>query len=160
MPASGSSVLTWGHRALTSAVETGSRLWARAAAISGGERRPLERRSAELAAPAGSSSAPPQPPTPPSPTVPGRCVSATASAAQPRHPVPARAATASVTPAMVRRWAHEQGIQVADRGRIPQSLMKQYLAQVAPPAAGRRRPSRAPSKGARRSSSRSRSSAA
>ena len=48
MPASGSSVLTWGHRALTSAVETGSRLLARAA-IFGGDRRPLERRSAEPA---------------------------------------------------------------------------------------------------------------
>ncbi|MGE5764520.1 MAG: histone-like nucleoid-structuring protein Lsr2 [Mycobacterium leprae] len=146
MPASGSSVLTWGHRALTSAVETGSRLWARAAATSGGDRRPLERRSAERA-PAISPPAPPQPPTPPSPTVPGRCVSATASAAQPRHPVPARAATASVTPAMVRRWAHEQGIQVADRGRIPQAVMARYLAKVARPAAGGRQPSRAPSKG-------------
>src|SRR5512142_2533083 len=45
MRVSGSSVLTWGHRALTSAVEIGSRLLARAA-ISGGDRRPLERRSA------------------------------------------------------------------------------------------------------------------
>lgn|SRR5512144_630411 len=160
MPVSGSSVLTWGHRALRSAVETGSRLWARAAAISGGDRRPVERRSTELAAPAGSSPAPPQPPSPPPPTGAGRPGSATTAKAQPRHPVPARVATASVTPAMVRRWAHEQGIQVADRGRIPRSLMERYLAQVARPAAGGRQPSRAPSKSARRSSGRSRSPAA
>ena len=122
MPVSGASVLTWGHRALTSVVETGSRLLARAA-ISGCDRRRVERRSAEPPAPAVSSPAPPQPPTPPPPTVAGRPESATTSEAQPRRSVPARATAPSVTPAMVRRWAHEQGIQVADRGRIPQSLM-------------------------------------
>ncbi|MGE5763507.1 MAG: histone-like nucleoid-structuring protein Lsr2 [Mycobacterium leprae] len=142
-----------------SAVEAGSRLLARAA-ISGGDRRPLERRSAEPPAPNVPSPAPPQPPSPPLPTGAGRPVSATTSDAQPPHSPPARAATASVTPAMVRRWAHEQGIQVADRGRIPQSLMERYLAQVARPAAGGRQPSRAPSKSARRSSGRSRSPAA
>lgn len=36
--------------------------------------------------------------------------------------------TVAVTPALVRRWAQQQGIQVADRGRIPRSVMEQYLA--------------------------------
>lgn len=37
---------------------------------------------------------------------------------------------------MVRRWAHEQGIAVADRGRIPRSVMEQYVAEVAPRSDG------------------------
>jgi hypothetical protein len=158
MPVSGPSVLTWGHRVLGVAVgTTGSRLRARVAAMAACGRRPVEQqRPAATIAPSGAVQQPPNPPT----TVAGPATT-TAPQAHREPTVPTRVATASVTPAMVRRWAHEQGIQVADRGRIPQSLMTQYLAQVARPAAGGRRPSRASSsKATRRSSGRSRSSAA
>src|SRR5512144_1045987 len=120
MPVSSSSVLTWSLRALAGAVETGSRLLARVGTVSGCGSRPPEQRLAEVAGAVVSSSAPQQPPS--TPTVAGRAGGTVAtSKAQGQRAVPARAATASVTPATVRSWAHERGIQVSDRGRIPRS---------------------------------------
>lgn len=148
------SVLTWGHRVLTIALEMGSRRTERLVEDDG---RPVEGSHAGGPPAPSPASQPPsaRPATGPAPGT------VTRTQAQARRRVPAHpAATVSVPPAVVRRWAHEQGIQVADRGRIPQSLMEQYLAQTARPAAGSRQSSRAPSKGARRSSGRSRSPAA
>lgn len=162
MPVFGSSVLAWSHRVLTVAVETGSRLLACVATVSGGGGRPAEQRRVEVAAPVVSSGGPQHPPGTPPRAVAGRARETVAtSEPQGQRPVSAgRAATASVTPAMVRRWAHEQGVQVADRGRIPRSVMDQYLAQVVQPAARGRRTGPGFSKGPRPPSGRPRSSAA
>ena len=67
------------------------------------------------------------------PVVPSKKSAPARTAPQPRpQRVPVRPpGSAPVTPAMVRRWAQEQGIEVADRGRIPRSVMKQYLATAA-----------------------------
>src|SRR5512144_2451253 len=124
MPISGSSVLAWGHRTLSVAVEAGSRLRARLTAVAGCGGRAVEQPPPAVAGPVASSAAPQQRPSGP-PTVAGPGTTP-ASPAHPQRPGSARAATASVTPAMVRRGAHEQGIQIADRGRIPQSVMVQY----------------------------------
>src|SRR5512132_328228 len=128
MHISSSSVLTWSHRALAGAVETGFRLMAHVAAISGCGSRPADQRGAEAPRLVVSSGVPQQPPgTLPRPVVGPARGTGTASEAQGQRPIPARAATASVTPAMVRRWAHEQGIDCRS-GADPQSLMEQYLA--------------------------------
>jgi hypothetical protein len=42
----------------------------------------------------------------------------------PGAPVPA----AAPRPAHVREWARERGLEVSDRGRIPQDVVRQYLA--------------------------------
>src|SRR5512144_3185613 len=124
MPISGSSVLAWGRRTLSVAAEAGSRLRARLTAVAGCGDPAVEQRPAELDGPVASSAAAQQRPNVP-PTLAGPGTTP-ASPAHPQRPGSARAATASVTPAMVRRWAHEQGIQIADRGRSPQSVMVQY----------------------------------
>lgn len=155
MPVVGSSVLVWTRRALTAAVETGCRLLAHAASVSGCSGRPAGQRPAEGAASPVSSGTAQQPPATSPPPVAARAVVAATSEAQRHRPVPVnRAATAPVTPAMVRRWAHEEGIQVAGRGRIPRSVLEQYLAQVAseraPRAArGSAKAQRSPSGGSR-----------
>ncbi len=158
MPVCDSSVFTWSHRALTVAVKTGARLVAAGAATVGGGGRPAEQRRGEVAASLVSRGGPPQPPGTGAGQVRG---TAATSAAPGQRPAPAdRAAPASVTPAMVRSWAREQGIQVADRGRIPRAVMEQYVVGLARAAAVTRRNRRGSSPGLRPPSSRSRSSAA
>ena len=66
------AVLRLGTATPDSAAASGAPLGHAPPATVGGDRRPLERRSAERAAPAVSPAAPPQPPTPSSPTVAGR----------------------------------------------------------------------------------------
>lgn len=62
-----------------------------------------------------------------------------AAAPSPSHPLSGR--TQSVTDKglsskVIRAWAHEHGVQVPDRGRIPESVIQQYeTAQAAPPPA-------------------------
>src|SRR5512144_2009090 len=104
MGAFSSFVLAWGHRVLTVAVQMGSRL---AGSVTD------EEQPRDAAAPVVSSGAP-QP------------AQVQGKGSVRDH----RTAAASVTPAMVRRWAHEQGIRIADRGRIPQSVMERYQAEV------------------------------
>jgi len=140
----GWSVLTWSYRALTGAVGHGSRLLARLADGSGGGGRAGR---LGVAAPSASASGSQQ--VSDTPPVAGRSrETAPTQAARRQHRVAARpAATTAVTPAMVRSWAHEQGIQVADRGRIPRSVMQQYLSQVVgtAPVSRRNRALRRPS---------------
>jgi Lsr2 len=133
----GSSVLSWSRRAVTVAVKQGSHLLAYIAAVSRCG-RPAEQRRGEAAGVDVSNAGPQQPSgTPP---VAGPHRTAATPASQRQRPVAARrAATAPVTPAMVRSWAHAQGIQVADRGRIPRSVMEQYRAEVVGTAAVSRR---------------------
>src|SRR5512144_2997225 len=100
MPVSGPSVLTWGHRVLGVAVDAGSRLRARVAAMAACGRRPVEQRPAAMTAPSGALQQPPNRPT----TVAGPPIT-TAPQTRGEHTVSTRVATASVTPAMVRRWA-------------------------------------------------------
>jgi hypothetical protein len=38
--------------------------------------------------------------------------------------------TTAPRPAQVREWARERGLQVSDRGRIPQDVVRQYLAET------------------------------
>ncbi|MGE5762462.1 MAG: histone-like nucleoid-structuring protein Lsr2 [Mycobacterium leprae] len=161
MPVFGPSVRTWSHRAASVVVQTGSRLVAHAtAALAGCGGRPIEQRRVEVAAPHASSGTAHQPPSASPPPVAARAPGVpVTSETQGQRPAPApRAVTASVTPAMVRRWAHERGIAVADRGRIPRSVMEQYLAQVASESA--RRTGRASAKGRRSPSGGSHSPAA
>src|SRR5512135_1265399 len=153
-----SSVFAWSHRALTVAMETGARLVAGVAAVASGG-RPVEQRPVEVTAPLVSRGGPPQPPG----TVAGQAPeTAATAAAQEQRSVPTyRAAPEPVTPAIVRSWAREQGIQVADRGRIPRAVMEQYVAALAPAVAVTHRTSRSSATGPRPpSSGRSRSSAA
>src|SRR5512143_2979750 len=158
----GSSVLTssvsaWSYRALTVAMETGARLVAGVAAVAGSG-RPVEQRPVEVTAPFVSRGGPPQPPGTVAGQAPGTAATA---AAQEQRSVPTyRAAPVPVTPAMVRSWGREQGIQVADRGRIPRAVMEQYVAALAPAAAVTHRSSRGSATGPRPPSGRSRSSAA
>lgn len=128
----GSSVLTWTRRAVTGAADAGSRLWAHAAAVSCGDGRLTEQRREQVTG-GRVSSGTLQPPIAALPRVTTRApdVPARSEAQGPRPaPVP-RVVPAPVTPTMVRRWAHEQGIAVADRGRIPRSVMERYVAEVA-----------------------------
>lgn len=134
MGAFSSFVLAWGHRVLTVAVQMGSRL---AGSVTD------EEQPRDAAAPVVSSGAP-QP----------RMAQVQGKGSVHDH----RTATASVTPAMVRRWAHEQGIRIADRGRIPQSVMERYLAEVGGATVSRRADSA--SKAPHPPSGRSRTSAA
>ena len=39
-----------------------------------------------------------------------------------------RAASATYNPSAVRAWAHAQGIQVSERGRVPKSVLDKYKA--------------------------------
>jgi len=134
----GWSVLTRSYRALTGAVEQGSLLWARLADgfgdgshPDGKGRRPAVDPSESVGGAQQVSDAPPAA----GPT--GK--SAPAPVAQQQR-VPERPpSTAPVTPATVRRWAQQQGIEVADRGRISRSVMEQYLAAGAGAAPVRRR---------------------
>src|SRR5512143_3247030 len=143
----GSSVLGWSRRALTVAVEQGSHLLAYIVAVSGGGRG-AEQRRGETAG-LDVSNVGPQLPSG-TPRVAGPDRTAAAPASQERRPVAERpAAPAPVTPAVVRSWAHERGIQVADRGRIPRSVMERYLAEVVGAAATSRRSGEGASTGPR-----------
>lgn len=131
-----SSVFTLSHRMLTVAADKGSHLMAHLAVGSNGRERPTKQHA--VAPPIGTHAGPPPrtdtslptAPTPLDKTAPAGDTSATTK--PPRHHAvrTRRAATAPVTPAMVRRWAHEHGIQVADRGRIPRSVMERYMADI------------------------------
>lgn len=131
-----SSVFTLSHRMLTAAADKGSHLMAHLAIGSSGRERPTKQHAVDP--PIGTHAGPPpraytSPPTAPTPvdeTTPAGDAPATTK--PPRHHAvrTRRAATAPVTPATVRRWAHEHGIQVADRGRIPRSVMERYMADV------------------------------
>ncbi len=140
----GWSVLTWSYQTLTGGVEQASRLWLRLADGSSGRGQRDGQARGDVVDPSGSVGA--QQVSAASPAA-GRTVrknSPPPAAPQPRRrPVPVRPpGLTPVTPAMVRRWAQEQGIDVADRGRIPRSVMKQYLATAAR-AAPVRHPNRA-----------------
>src|SRR5512142_201586 len=114
-----SSVFTWSHRTLTVALETGARLVAGLAAVADGGGRPVEQRPVEVTAPLVSRGGSPQPPN----TVAGQALeTAATSAAQQQRSVPTyRAAPAPLPPALVRNWAREQGIQVAEPRTDPPS---------------------------------------
>ena len=147
----GSSVLGWSRRALTVAVEQGSHLLAYIVAVSGGGRREEQRRGETAGRDV--SNVGPQPPSL-TPRVAGPDGTAATPASQERRPVAERgAAAAPVPPVVVRSWAHERGIQVADRGRIPQSVMEQYLVEVVGAAAMSPRSGEGSSTGPRRSRS-------
>jgi hypothetical protein len=135
----GRPVLGWSHRLLTIAVEQGSRLLARLADTAGNG-RPVAPAHVEGPDRAISGGGAPQPAI--SPAVAdggGETVPPAPERPTPRQPrdAPREATTAAVTPAVVRRWAQEQGIQIAERGRIPRSVMEQYLAEVVHTAPGR-----------------------
>ncbi len=149
----GWSVVTRSYRTLTGGVDQASRLWTRLADGSSGHGQRDGQARRDVVDPSGSVGGAPQV-SAASPTA-GRTVNKTAPASaapQPRRqPVPVRPpGSALVTPAMVRRWAQEQGIEVADRGRIPRSVMKQYLATAAraAPIRHRNRAQRPPSSAA------------
>jgi hypothetical protein len=117
---------------VTVAVEHGYRFLTRLAESSGGRRRPSDRGRSEFADSSASvGSAPRVSETSPVPAPAGTGAPTPAAQRPQRQPVPARpTATAPVSPATVRRWAQEQGIEVADRGPIPRSVMEQYRAAV------------------------------
>lgn len=133
-----SSLFTWSHRMLTIAADKGSRLMAHLAVGSGSRERPAEQHQVAVASPTGTHAGRrPRGDTslPTALTLVGETTPAgdtSAPTTSPRHHSvrTRRAASASVTPAMVRRWANEHGIQVADRGQIPRSVMERYVADV------------------------------
>jgi hypothetical protein len=136
----GRPVLGWSHRLLTIAVEQGSRLRARLADAAGDDPRP---EPAHVADPDGAISGGGSPQPSVAPAVAdsrGETVPPTPKRPTPRQhrDAPREATTAAVTPAVVRRWAQEQGIQIGDRGRIAQSVMEQYLAGKAKTQQARR----------------------
>ncbi len=127
------------RRALTVAVEHGYRLLARLADGSSGRRRPNDQRRSGGVDPSASVGRAPQVSDPPPAAGPTGNSAPTPTQQQRRQRAPARLAAATpVTPAMVRCWAQEQGIEVADRGPIPRSVMEQYLATAAGAAPLRR----------------------
>src|SRR5512142_3347770 len=125
------AVLSWSHRTITAAADKGSGLVAHLAAGSCNKDRPAEQGHVEVVNPAVSHDGPQQPNDTSPDTDTARVGTPATTRRSPRqHPVRRRPPTAPVTPAMVRRWAHEQGIQVADRGRIPRSVMERYMADA------------------------------
>ena len=123
---------------MTVAGEHGYRLLARLAEGSGARRRPGDQGLSGAVDPSGSGGGAPRV-SGTSPAAGPTGKSAPAPAAQQQR-VPERPpSTAPVTPATVRRWAQQQGIEVADRGRISRSVMEQYLAAGAGAAPVRRR---------------------
>ena len=155
-------VLSWSRQMMTTAADRGFDLVAHLVTIpaTGIVRR--EQRHVQAAGPVVGHGRPQQArDTSPHTNAARVATSATTRQSPRQRPVPARhPATAPVTPAMVRRWAHEQGIQVAERGRIPRSVMERYEADAVQPAARTRRNSRGSSTGRGHRSGRSRSSAA
>jgi hypothetical protein len=149
----GWSVVTWSYRTLTGGVEQASRLWLRLADGSSGRGRRDGQRRRDVVDPSGPVGGAPLV-SAASPAA-GRTVNKSAPAPTAPQPRPQRVpvrppGSAPVTAAMVRRWAREQGIEVADRGRIPRSVMKQYLATAAraAPVRHRNRAQRPPSSAA------------
>src|SRR5512135_3731256 len=128
---SGPSLLSWGRRTTTTIMAIGSGLWYRAGRGPGVQvGQPRSGRAGLAAGPAV-------------PTGAGPGVSSPDQVPPQQRPAPPRRpASASVTPAVVRAWAHAQGLPVADRGRIPGWVVDQYLAQGGRPAPARRTPAR------------------
>src|SRR5512144_988333 len=108
MPVSGSSVLTWRHRALTGALKTGSRLFARAAALAGCGGRPTEQPPVPIPGADVWSGSSAQPSSQLAPTVTVRAPETpTTSDAREQQAVSARAGTAPLPSAMGRRVVTE-----------------------------------------------------
>lgn len=156
-----STRLTHSHQALMRAVKRGTSLLARRTAVSGGVGPPANQRRVEVTDVAAPSDGPRQRPdtTPPTVAASARGAAATPESQRKRAAAGQDAASARVTSAMVRSWAHERGIQISDRGRIPQSLMEQYLSEAVQTAGISRLDSEA-SSNTRPRASRSRSSVA
>lgn len=127
---SGPLLLNWGRRTMTTIMAIGSGRWYRAVRGNAAQvEQPRSGRAGLAAGPAAPMGAAPSMPSPDQ--VPP----------QQRPAPPRRPASASVTPAEVRAWAHANGLPVADRGPVPSWVMDQYLAQQGRPAPARRTPS-------------------
>src|SRR5512135_1006287 len=130
----GQSLLDWGRRTAAMIMAVGSGRWYRI----------VQRHPAQVDQPHSARARPPAGPAAPPTTSLGASspdqVPPQQRLASPRshRPTPAPAVAA-----VVRAWAHAQGLLVADRGPVPGWVMDQYLAQEGRPAsAGPSRPRR------------------